>query len=153
MALPFRTVSARPQCGFSLIEVLVALLLVALGVLGAAALQLNALRFTQDSAYRVQAGLLATDLLERMRANPSRIASYAGSVAGDCVAAPSDSLSVLAQDQADFAVAVTCHLPDGRAQVSVEDGRVRVQLNWSQARVDDSAEDELVVSVRLGRGA
>lgn len=153
MAFPFRTVPARAQCGFSLIEVLVALLLVALGVLGAAALQLNALRYTQDSAYRVQASLLATDLLERMRANPEQLASYAGDVAGVCVAESAAPLSVLAQDLLDFAAGVTCRLPQGSAQVRVDEALVRIQINWSQARIDADANAELLMVVQLGGGA
>lgn len=153
MAFPFRTASARAQCGFSLIEVLVALLLVALGVLGAAALQLNALRFTQDSAHRVQASLLATDLLERMRANPGQRTSYAGDVAGDCVTESADPPTVLAQDRLDFAAGVTCRLPQGRARVRVEDALVTIQINWSQARIAEDAEDELLLVVQLGGGA
>ena len=78
MAYHSRAAAAGGQRGFSLIEVLIALLLVALGVLGAAALQLNALRYTQDSAYRAQAALLVTDLLERMRANAVEAAEQCG---------------------------------------------------------------------------
>lgn len=57
------------QTGVSLIEVLVCLLLSAIGLLGLASLQLQALQSTLDSAQRSQAVWLMQDLVERMRAS------------------------------------------------------------------------------------
>lgn len=63
-----------PGAGFTLVEVLVALLVVALGVAGAAALQTRALRTGREAA-RLSAGAqLAASLAERMRANPVAMA-------------------------------------------------------------------------------
>lgn len=62
------------SAGFTLAEVLVALLVVALGVAGACALQTRALR-TGRAAARLSAGAqLAASLAERMRANPVAMA-------------------------------------------------------------------------------
>ena len=58
------------QKGITLIEVLVTLLVTTIGLLGLAALQLNALQATADSGQRSQAIWLMQDLVERMRANP-----------------------------------------------------------------------------------
>lgn len=66
----------RPARGFSLIEVLIALLVLAVGLLGLAFLQAAGLRFNNDSYMRSQATLLAYDLVDRMRAN--RKAAMAG---------------------------------------------------------------------------
>lgn len=55
--------------GFSLIEVLVSLLVLAIGLLGLAMLQTTGLHFTTNSYSRTQATYLAYDLAERMRAN------------------------------------------------------------------------------------
>lgn len=55
--------------GMSLIEVLVALLVLGIGVMGYAALQLNAVKITEDTYSRSQAMAIAQDLIERMRAN------------------------------------------------------------------------------------
>ena len=57
------------ESGFSLIEVLVALLVLSIGLLGLAMLQVQGMRFTNDSYQRTQATLLAYDLMDRMRAN------------------------------------------------------------------------------------
>src|SRR5690554_5364859 len=53
------------QAGFSMIEVLVTLLVFTVGLLGLAALQLNALQGTSDSAQRSQAAAVLQDLAER----------------------------------------------------------------------------------------
>lgn len=55
--------------GFTLIEALVALLVLSIGLLGVAALQLTSLRNNSNSALRTQATLLAYDIVDRMRAN------------------------------------------------------------------------------------
>lgn len=58
------------QLGASLIEVMIALLIFTVGLLGLAAMQLNALQSTTDSGQRSQAAWLMNGLAERMRANP-----------------------------------------------------------------------------------
>jgi len=56
--------------GFTLLEVLVALLVLAIGVVGGTAMQLAALRTRHESALLSQATQMAAGLAERMRANP-----------------------------------------------------------------------------------
>ena len=70
MSLPniHSTLSAREK-GFSLIEVLVALLVLSIGLLGLAALQTTSLKYNTDSYTRTQATLLAYDIMDRMRSN------------------------------------------------------------------------------------
>lgn len=63
----------RSESGFSLIEVLVAALVLAFGVIGAIGMQLVALRTTQQSAFHSSALHLAADMADRMRANISRM--------------------------------------------------------------------------------
>ena len=53
--------------GFTLIEVLVTMLILAVGLLGIAALQLKGLQFNHDSALRSQISTLAYDIADRMR--------------------------------------------------------------------------------------
>lgn len=55
--------------GFSMIEVLVSLVIICIGVLGMVSLQGRSIGYTQDSVQRNQASMLASDLLELMRAN------------------------------------------------------------------------------------
>jgi type IV pilus assembly protein PilV len=59
--------------GFSLIEVLVALLLTTIGVLGMVALQGRSIQYTQDSVQRNTAVSLANELIEITRTNPQTL--------------------------------------------------------------------------------
>lgn len=61
--------STATNTGFTLIEVLVSLVVLAIGLLGLAMLQTTGLRFNTNSYSRTQATYLAYDLAERMRAN------------------------------------------------------------------------------------
>lgn len=65
------------QQGVGLLEVLVALMLLAIAVLGFVALQLRAVEATAEGANRIQAINIARDLAEKMRINSTAIASYA----------------------------------------------------------------------------
>ena len=57
---------SKPQRGFMLLEVLVAILIFALGVLGLVGLQANAIALSGQAKYRADATLLANDLIGRM---------------------------------------------------------------------------------------
>ncbi len=70
--------SARLSRGFSLLEVLVALVVLTTGILGAVAMQLAAKRGSYGALERTQAVALANDLIERARSNPDSAALYAG---------------------------------------------------------------------------
>ncbi|MCI0994554.1 type IV pilus modification protein PilV [Pseudomonas sp. ICMP22404] len=61
--------SKSPQEGMTLIEVLVAVLILGVGLLGAAMVQLNALKYTDSSRMTSQASFIAYDMLDRIRAN------------------------------------------------------------------------------------
>ncbi|MFT7775121.1 type IV pilus modification protein PilV [Roseateles sp.] len=57
----------RPQQGFMLLEVLAALLIFALGVMGLVGLQANAVKQVGDAKYRADAAMLAEDLVGQMQ--------------------------------------------------------------------------------------
>lgn len=61
------------QSGFSMIEVLVALLLISIGVLGMIAMQGKTIQYTADSVERNKAAMLGSNLLESMRASPKAL--------------------------------------------------------------------------------
>ncbi|MGE0310382.1 MAG: type IV pilus modification protein PilV [Lautropia sp.] len=64
--------STRPRAqsgGFTLLEVLVAIVIVSIGMLGVAAMQLSTLKTADGSKYRSVALNLAADMADRMRAN------------------------------------------------------------------------------------
>jgi type IV pilus assembly protein PilV len=64
--------------GFSMVEVLVALLVLSIGLLGLAALQTTSLQYNTGSYFRTQATFLAYDIIDRMRANSTAIVDADG---------------------------------------------------------------------------
>jgi type IV pilus assembly protein PilV len=73
-ALPLRRRTPRSAAavrGVGLIEVLVAVLVLAIGLLGVAAMQATALRNSQSSLERSQGVMHVYTILDAMRANPS----------------------------------------------------------------------------------
>ncbi|WP_415896231.1 type IV pilus modification protein PilV [Neptuniibacter sp. PT34_22] len=80
----------RRQLGFNLIEVMIALVIISLGLLGLAGLQVSSLKQNQSAYYRSQATLFAYDIADRMRANMDEVnaGSYfvaSGAVDTDCI--------------------------------------------------------------------
>ncbi len=67
------------QRGFTLIEVMIAVLVLSIGLLGLAGLQVTALRNNQTAFLRTQAAILSGDIIERMRRS--------GKLAGEVLAA------------------------------------------------------------------
>ncbi len=62
--------------GFSLVEVLITALLIGIGMLGMAALQSRAVAYTTEAVQRTTAAMLASELLELIRATPGQWSSY-----------------------------------------------------------------------------
>ena len=71
--------SAALRCnrGFTLVEAMVALIVLSVGLLGIAALYVETLRANRTSLYRTQAVNMATDIGDRMRSNRNPAAAYA----------------------------------------------------------------------------
>lgn len=64
------------QYGVGLIEVLVSLLILAVAILGFSAMQMQSIKSTSESVDRSQTLLMMRSLAEKIRANPSAIATY-----------------------------------------------------------------------------
>lgn len=62
--------------GFTLLEILIAVLVLSVGIIGGVGLQLGALRARHQSLLLSHATQLAASLAERMRANPSQSDTY-----------------------------------------------------------------------------
>lgn len=94
------------QRGATLIEALIALLIFTVGLLGLAAMQLNALQSTTDSGQRSQASWLMNDMAERMRSNPrGSMDDY--QVAPNCAALPAVSCADYYNPQTNTKVAAS----------------------------------------------
>ena len=84
---------SRRHGGFTLVEVLVALVVMSVGMLGIAALYLEGLRAGRTALYRTTAVNLAADMADRIRANRNAGIAYAGTGPGAtnaCINGPAD---------------------------------------------------------------
>ena len=68
----------QTQKGFNLVEVLIALIIMSVGMLGIAGLYIQSLQAGRTSTFRLNAITLAGDVADRIRANPTALAAYAG---------------------------------------------------------------------------
>jgi len=139
-----RVGSARAQEGTTLIEVLVALLILTVGLLGAAAFQLNALKYTDSARMTSQASFIAYDMMDRIRANAG--ADYT-------VAAPSSGNLNVARDQDlyDFTSNITTFLGStATGSVTLNQRVYTITITWDDSRAANTpnARRSLVLSSR-----
>jgi len=136
----------RSEAGATLIEVMVALLVLSVGILGVAILQLNALKHSDSAMRRSQVSFIAQDLLERARANPD--AHYA--LASLSQAPTSGSLeNPRNQDLFDFADQLRSMLGnDVEASIAVSGPRVTVRVDWNDSRAQGT--DDQTQTLTLG---
>src|SRR5690606_19576321 len=140
------------QQGASLIGVLVALLILAVGGQGAMLLQAQALRVSAAAADLTHASFIAYDLLDRMRANPDALAEYAMQLDQGCHPA-TPGASVVQTDRNDFMHAVTCELPAAHPRAQARRPQVRTRLGWAQGRrAGAGAPAGLLLPRRIGGG-
>lgn len=68
----------RRRSGFSLVEVLIALVIMSIGMLGIAGLYVESMQAGRTSSFRHNAVTLAGDVADRIRANPAGGVDYQG---------------------------------------------------------------------------
>ncbi len=76
---------ARRTDGFTIVEVLISLLILSVGLMGLATLQVVGLQNTQGGAQRAQAAFLAYDITDRMRTNPAAVTAGSYNLAAPVV--------------------------------------------------------------------
>lgn len=114
------------QSGFTLIEVLVAVVVLSIGLVGVAGLQAVSLKNNQSAFMRSQASALAYDLADRMRANvPSAFGSMYDPTAKAATAACKSTTGCAPQqmaqnDLAEWSSAIANYLPDGQGFVCID---------------------------------
>lgn len=153
-----RGVSCPSQRGMSLIECLVALVVLAVGMMGTATLILEGLRNAHVALLRTQAVILVSDMIERIRANPGAGGAY------DCASYPAGPAqrACAATDAAD---AVTC-TPDqlaeddlarwhnsARTALPLEDAPCAANVIYAPAAASDEADRYRVAVSWRTRGA
>ena len=135
--------------GFSLLEVLISVLILSIGLLGMAGLQMNALKFNQSASVRSQATVMAYEITDRMRMN--RVAALAGQYNTALSQTSVTGQTRAAVDLASWKTALQSQLPDGRGAIALGTGnRVTVTVQWDESRMrNGSNTQQLIFETRL----
>ncbi len=148
-------ISSLRQRGFSLLEVLVTLVLLSIGLLGVAALQLNSLRYAATSGGRNQAALFAQEVADRIRANPDIDYSGAIGTAANCYASGTCTAAQLrASDLADLNARVSNvtrgGLQNGRLTITsvpvASGGGYQIKIDWQETAAYDKSASSTVAA-------
>lgn len=117
------------QRGVSLIEVLVAIVVLSIGLLGLAGLQASGMRVGQSSIHRSQAAQLAYDMADRIRANLAAVKDYEIAL----TAAPPTGTTVAKRDLQDWRQRLRA-LPAGTGAVTLGASDVTIVVQWDDTR-------------------
>ena len=136
------------QQGFTLIEVMVAVFVLAVGILGMAVMQAVSVRESQNSIFRSQADILAADMADRLRANradatdplsTNYVTDGTAVVAGTCqgTTANCNAVQMASYDIAQWQTQITnSSLPSGVGIITRNDGtsEYTILVFWDEDR-------------------
>lgn len=159
-------VTGAKQYGFSMLEILITLVIIATALLGTAGLQVYAMRMGQSSQFRTQAVFLASDIAERMEANKSAAVSAnyvlaststTSLAATDCATTACTSANLAAWDLSQWGIAIAGLLPQASWQICVDGNNDNacdmvstaanpitylIQISWVDRGADKSSHSE-----------
>jgi type IV pilus assembly protein PilV len=133
----------RKVRGFTLVEVLIALIVLSIGLLGIAAMYVETLRANRSALVRTQAIALASDLADRIRANRAPADNYTGAGVNARAVADLAAWNDLIEDQ----------LPDGEGTVLFRAGTANtpaqymIQVSWTEVGQGDPSTFELRLEI------
>ncbi|VVQ13460.1 hypothetical protein PS918_05602 [Pseudomonas fluorescens] len=125
--------SRRAQEGMTLIEVLVALLILSVGLLGAAAFQLNALKYTDSARMTSQASFIAYDMMDRIRANAAADYTVTPPTSGNLTIARDQDLYDFTNNIVSFGGA------SATGSISLNQRVYTITITWDDSRAANSA--------------
>lgn len=150
---------SRRMQGFTLIEVLVSLFILAVGMLGMTALQNEGLKNNHAAFVDSQAQFLLADMVERIRANRGNNSYVIGyvetpaTVSVDCATASctSDQMAVWDLNRWRAQVENSAYLPDGESQILFDNltrtFTVSIRYDWSQLGSSEVMNSKRTVTV------
>jgi len=154
--------SSSRYSGFTLLEVLVTLVVIAVALLGTAGLQTYAMKVHQGGQFRTQAVILGLDLLERIEANNE--AAIVGAYAADplptvapvdCFGSACSPTDLATYDLVQVGAKLAQALPNGNATVAITGAGpwiYTLQINWEE-RITRSARTATTTSGTTTVGA
>ena len=142
----------KTQRGFTLLEALIALVILSVGMLGIAALYVEGLRAGRTAVYRTTAVSLAADMMDRVRVKPAAQGDYAmGGVMADCTNGGFDCnrTQIAREDVAIWEAEVAARLPAGADAdivftAGAPEDTYTITLSWPEPGFDDDLSYTLV---------
>ncbi len=123
--------SRRGQ-GLTLIEVLVAMLVMSAGLMGTLSLRLASLKANVNGHARAGAAVHAAEAFDRLRANPLRAMAGQYNLAIDA-AMPTEASDIVSQDLRQWRSALASRLADGIGSLQVSaTGLATVEIRWTE---------------------
>jgi type IV pilus assembly protein PilV len=129
----------KKQQGLTMIEVLIAMVILAIGLLGMESMQVMSLQDTGNSGYRSIGIYLANDMADRIRANKVAMdANNYNSISGaslnsSCLAAAGCSTSAMANhDKQEWLDNLAQSLPGGLGTISRSGDIFTVTVSWTE---------------------
>ncbi len=125
------------QAAFTLFEVLIAVVILSIGLLGLASLQAAGMRNNNSAYMRSQASVLAYDMADRIRAN--RPGDYiaplpAGAEQVTCLSSPGCTSANMAQnDIFEWQTAIGSTLPLGTGTITLSANVYTISISWDDS--------------------
>lgn len=139
MVDPDNGMMRHPQAGFSMIEVLIAVLILAVGLLGLGSLQIAGVQNNHSAYQRSQATLLSAEITDAMRAN--RWGAINGRYNGVYEDVPDPGTTIAESDVSTWMSNMRASLPGSEATINVSDtGEVEVRIRWLDERSEETEE-------------
>ena len=132
------------QRGISLLESLVALVVLSVGLLGVAGLQMQSLAQNRSAYLESQATNMAYDMMDRLRANVEAV--EAGQYGQGLGSTPPSGDDLAAQDRRSWLRDLAATLPQGQGAIAVNGERVTVTVRWQDAAAADDVREIVLVS-------
>lgn len=148
--------SVHAQSGVSMIEVLVAIIILSIGLLGMAALQIAGLKSNQSASFRSTASMMAYSILDSMRANRVSVGegSYNHFFVEDTSVGTETEVETkpeaeIAEDVKIWLEELALRLPAGTGAVDVDaDNKVIITIQWDDSR-GTATPQKFVMTTRL----
>lgn len=120
------------QTGGSMIEILVSMVIVALGLLGHANLMMVSSKGNQTAYFRSQATLLSYDMIERLRMNKALAKNGKFNIDYDTpISASATTIEII--EIRDWLVNLADALPAGDGKINVDGtGNVTIEVQWEE---------------------
>ena len=122
------------QQGLTMVESLVALVVISIGLLGIAGLQLTSMKQNSSALQHSKAVWASYNMADRIRSNGIRFADYSGidtdtPYSQDCMSSACSDSQMVTADAAEWTEKVR-ELPGGRGLISGDASRLTVTVMW-----------------------